>query len=149
MRLIIGGASQGKRAYVMEAYGIREDEILDGAFVEPVKIFPIEDTSVGGTGEIACAKMEKCDEGFKCITNFHILVKRLLADGKDPVEIAGKLVDNNPGLIVIMDEVGNGIIPLEKSDRIWREQVGRTSCILAARAESVERIVCGFCMRIK
>ena len=133
MRLVIGGASQGKRAYVMGTYGIREDEILDGAFVEPV----------------ACAKMEKCDEGFKCITNFHILVKRLLADGKDAIEIAGKLVDNNPGLIVIMDEVGNGIIPLEKSDRIWREQVGRTSCLLAARAESVERIVCGLCMRIK
>lgn len=136
MRLVIGGAGQGKRAYVMEKYGIREDEILDGAFLKPDK--PAED---GEAPEHGCR--------MKCITNFHILVKRLLADGKDPMEIAGKLIDSNPGLIVIMDEIGNGIIPLEKSDRIWREQAGRTSCLLAARAESVERIVCGLCMRIK
>ena len=136
MRLVIGGAGQGKRAYVMEKYGIREDEILDGAFLEPDK---------------PAGNDEAVNHGcfIKCISNFHILVKRLLADGKDPMEIAGRLVDSNPEMIVIMDEVGNGIIPLEKSDRIWREQAGRTSCLLAARAESVERIVCGLCMRIK
>ena len=54
MRLIIGGASQGKRTYVMEAYGIREDEILDGAFMELVKIFPIGYVNRRNWGNCAC-----------------------------------------------------------------------------------------------
>lgn len=129
MRLVIGGACQGKRAHVMETYGIREEEILDGASLKPEKV---------------SAGMEA-----RCINNFHIFVKRLLAEGKAPREITEKLIDENPELIVIMDEIGNGIIPLEKSDRIWREETGRIGCFLAKRAESVERIVCGLCMRIK
>lgn len=129
MRLVIGGACQGKRVYVMETYGIREEEILDGASLKPEKV---------------SAGMEA-----RCINNFHIFVKRLLAEGKAPREITEKLIDENPELIVIMDEIGNGIIPLEKSDRIWREETGRIGCFLAERAESVERIVCGLRMRIK
>lgn len=132
MRLIIGGAYQGKRAYAMEAYGIREEEMLDGAETEP------ELPELVGTGF-----------RFKCIYNFHMFIKRLLEDGGEPLAITEKLIVGNPELIVIMDEVGNGIIPLEKSDRIWREQAGVISCFLAARAESVERIVCGLSMRIK
>jgi len=27
-----------------------------------------------------------------------------------------------------MDEIGNGIIPIEKSERIWREEAGKVGC---------------------
>ena len=51
--------------------------------------------------------------------------------------------------LIIMDEIGCGIIPLEKSERLWREAVGNVGCFLAERAEGVERIICGTAVRIK
>ena len=35
---------------------------------------------------------------------------------------------------VICDEVGCGVVPMEKKERDWRERVGRTCCALAERA---------------
>lgn len=55
----------------------------------------------------------------------------------------------NPDLILICDEVGCGVIPMDPAQRAWREQVGRLSCRLAARAERVERIFCGLPMTLK
>ncbi len=86
---------------------------------------------------------------FGCIDNFHLFVKRLLGIGENPIEAAEKIILENPDIMIIMNEIGNGIIPLEKSERIWREQVGKTGCFLAEKAESVERIVCGIAVKIK
>lgn len=129
MRLIVGGAYQGKRAYVMQNYGIREDEITDGASID------------AGSKDIT--------DIFKCISNFHILIRNILEAGKDPMEVTGRILAKNPNVVILMDEVGNGIIPMEYAERIWREQVGKCGCFLATQAESVERIVCGIATRIK
>ena len=42
-----------------------------------------------------------------------------------------------------MDEIGCGIVPMEKSERVWRENAGRCGCIIAANSVKVIRIVCG------
>lgn len=55
----------------------------------------------------------------------------------------------NPDVILICDEVGCGVVPVEPEQRAWREQVGRLCCRLAARAERVERIFCGLPMVLK
>ena len=55
----------------------------------------------------------------------------------------------NPDVILICDEVGCGVVPVERERRSWREQVGRLCCRLAARAERVERIFCGLPMVLK
>jgi len=51
--------------------------------------------------------------------------------------------------VVICDEVGSGIIPMEYSERLWREQTGRLCCALAKKADRVIRITCGMPMAIK
>ena len=61
----------------------------------------------------------------------------------------GALLARNPGVIVICDEVGCGVVPAVPAERAWREQVGRLCCRLAARAERVERICCGLPMVLK
>lgn len=53
------------------------------------------------------------------------------------------LLAQNPSLICICNEVGCGVVPAVAEERIWREQVGRLCCRLAARATCVERIFCG------
>jgi len=45
--------------------------------------------------------------------------------------------------VVICDEVGSGIIPIDAGDRLWREAVGRLCCRLSDEAEAVVRVFCG------
>ena len=60
-----------------------------------------------------------------------------------------KLLSANPGIILICDEVGCGVVPADPARRARREAVGRLCCRLAARAERVERIFCGLPMTLK
>ena len=52
-------------------------------------------------------------------------------------------------VILICDEVGCGVVPVEPAQRARREAVGRLCCRLAERAERVERIFCGLPMVLK
>lgn len=126
MRFIIGGAYQGKTEFAVKKYNLSPLEIADGEEIDVCEI----------------AK-------FKCVKNYHLFIKKILENGGDPVKITAKIIAENPDLTVIMNEIGSGIIPIEKSERIWREQVGIVGCMLAENAESVERIVCGIRTKIK
>ena len=59
------------------------------------------------------------------------------------------LLEANPDVILICDEVGCGVVPVEPAQRTRREAVGRLCCRRAARAERVERIFCGLPMVLK
>ena len=59
------------------------------------------------------------------------------------------LLEANPGVILICDEVGCGVVPIAREERVWREAVGRLCCTLAQRADTVERIFCGIPMTLK
>lgn len=67
------------------------------------------------------------------------------------------LTRENPGLtaadipdcIVICDELGCGVVPLDPAERAWRERTGRLCCALAKRASHVDRVFCGIAMRLK
>ena len=60
-----------------------------------------------------------------------------------------ELLTANPDLILICDEVGCGVVPIDPAQRAWREDVGRLCCRLAKRAERVERIFCCLPMTLK
>lgn len=62
---------------------------------------------------------------------------------------AERICRENPEVIIICDEIGCGIVPLEKSDRDYRENVGRIMCRVVERAEHVERLICGIPQRLK
>lgn len=51
--------------------------------------------------------------------------------------------------VVICCEVGSGIIPIEKKERVAREAVGRLCVVLAKNAEKVVRIQCSIPTVIK
>ncbi|MFP3152890.1 bifunctional adenosylcobinamide kinase/adenosylcobinamide-phosphate guanylyltransferase [Lachnospiraceae bacterium ZAX-1] len=51
--------------------------------------------------------------------------------------------------VVICNEVGSGIIPLEHAQRELRETTGRMCILLAKRAERVIRLICGIPTVIK
>lgn len=51
--------------------------------------------------------------------------------------------------IFLMNEIGCGIVPLEKKDRIYRELSGRFMCQLAKKVEQLYQIVAGYEIRLK
>ncbi|MBR5381733.1 MAG: bifunctional adenosylcobinamide kinase/adenosylcobinamide-phosphate guanylyltransferase [Oscillospiraceae bacterium] len=51
--------------------------------------------------------------------------------------------------VVVCDEVGSGVIPLEKRDREAREATGRLCVLLAREAEKVVRVVAGIPVVLK
>ncbi|MBQ4637721.1 MAG: bifunctional adenosylcobinamide kinase/adenosylcobinamide-phosphate guanylyltransferase [Clostridia bacterium] len=66
-------------------------------------------------------------------------------------ELVQKDIENAPSLldelikkeVVICNEVGSGVIPINKEDRLGREATGRLCVQLAMRAEKVVRMVSG------
>ena len=103
--------------------------------------YEVPDNQVSNTFEAS--------ENARIFHNFQQAVQKLLSSGEDPMKKLEYLLLVNPDLIVICDEVGCGVVPVDREERAWRETVGRLCCWMAERAESVERVFCGLGMRLK
>lgn len=126
MILVTGGAYQNKKQAACRLFDAEESDFLDGGSCDMQAIF-------------SCRALE----------NFHLYVRRYLKSGKDPAEFAAELAEKNPRLLIVTDEIGCGIVPIEKEERYWREQNGRICCALATQAETVVRVVAGIPTVIK
>ena len=73
------------------------------------------------------------------LDKLHLLTRRVLERGGNPAELLPALI----GKIVICDELGCGIVPIDRADEDWRECTGRLCCDLAAQADLVIRVTAG------
>lgn len=126
MRLIIGGYKQGKLDYLLSETGLPEILVEHGAECDL-------------NGEL---------HG-KVLNHLHLLIRRLMEQGNDPEKAIEKIVDEHSDIILICDEIGCGIVPVEPFEREWREMTGRICCALAQRAERVDRVYCGIATTLK
>ncbi len=84
----------------------------------------------------------------KIFDDFHVKMKEYFLNGGDREEFLRK-VFNNGFKVIISDEIGCGIVPIDKYERLWREEVGRGLCEVAKRCDEVWRVFCGIGIRIK
>lgn len=126
MDLIIGGCHQGKTEYVMDTYGYCREDIANGE--------KLEGADMGGK---------------KCLNHFHLLVRKLMEQNIPVEEYLERLFAGNKIEVVLTDEIGCGIVPVDAFEREYRETVGRQCCILAQRAGKVQRVVAGIANTIK
>lgn len=126
MKLIVGGAFQGKKAAACKRYHILDEEFEDGTTCELERIY-------------TC----------RGVYHFHEYVRRLLEDTGDTGDLAERLYAANPHIVIICNELGYGVVPIQPFDREYRETVGRICCKIAEHSEEVIRIVSGLCMVIK
>lgn len=90
-------------------------------------------------------------EKYKMIKDYQEIIREQLKAGKEPLEEAKRLLagkdrekpDESEKFVILCDEVGCGIVPMDAFERKWREQTGRVCCFLAERAEQVIRVQCG------
>ena len=166
MKLIIGGAFQGKTQAALDMTGLGELDIIDG-------------------GSCSLQEIQNARGPF-ILDRFHELVRRVLDDGMEETEhpeqaerpeqeehpeqeeraeqaehvqqavsLAGleQLVTDGTlageALAVVCNELGCGVVPMERSDRAWREKTGRLLCELAKQAPEVYRVTAGIAVRIK
>ena len=125
MIMVIGGAYQGKYGFAQNELGVK-DGWIDG---------------------------EQCryEEIFSCraIQHFHDLVKRCMARGINLDHLAEELMERNPDIVIVTNEQGYGVVPIERFDRQYREYLGRICSSLAANSNAVYRIICGIGTVIK
>ena len=153
MELYIGGFAQGKLEYVQNK---KAEEAISIAMVIDCAQSDYQKTLQSIDNKI---KNENADvnnianvNDIVIINHLHLWVKDLLREGMEEAAVQLTIlswVATHPNTILICDELGNGIVPLEKMERIWREQTGRLMIELAKQAERVERILCGLGQRLK
>ena len=67
-------------------------------------------------------------------------VQNLAANATDLEKLADELAAYD---VVIVTEIGGGIVPIDPAERAAREAAGRLACLLAARADCVVELFCG------
>lgn len=153
MELYIGGFAQGKLEYVQNKKAEEDISIamvIDCAQSDYQKTLQSIDNKI--KNENADVNNIANVNDIVIINHLHMWVKDLLREGMEESEVQSTIlswVATHPNTILICDELGNGIVPLEKMERIWREQTGRLMIELAGQAERVERILCGLGQRLK
>lgn len=80
-----------------------------------------------------------------CVRDLHLAIRGM----DDPRAEIGSWLETHPEGVLICDEVGCGVVPMDKEDRAWREAVGRICCELAPHAEAVYKVTCGLGLRLK
>lgn len=109
MIMIIGGISQGKRAYANGHY----------------------------------------TDADKHIFYLNEFLREHFENGSDADFEIEKRIKADPSLIIITDEIGSGVVPIEKKEREFRDFTGEIQVQLAEKADEVIRVICGIGMKIK
>ena len=138
MELYLGGMAQGKLELACRRHPLAL--VLDEKKLEEALFM-----------DKAQAEMPDVEE-WVIWDHFHLFVKSMLAKGTEPAaiwELVAKGIEETPNLCIVSDEIGNGIVPMEKEERTYREETGRLLCKIAGKARSVERVVCGIPVKIK
>ena len=111
--LVIGGAYQGKTAYVREKYGLAEGEIL------------------------VCSEEKEPDFRAHFISHLERYVLFCLKKGKKPELRFAE------GAVLLSDDISCGIVPMDPLFRRWREETGLFLREVAGRSHMVTRVSCG------
>ncbi len=127
MVLIVGGRSQGKLAFARSLFPeYKELDFGDGRVESPDELL-----------------------NFPCLCHFETLVQKLLKAGQEPAAWLEDYLGQHPDAVIISDEIGSGIIPMDPFEEEWREAAGRALCDLAGRSAAFYRVICGCGQRIK
>ena len=124
MILVTGGCFQGKTDYACRTFGIERKDAVDGMTC------PLEAV-----------------ESAALLYHFHEYIKRLMMEEKEfSVE---EVLLKNPNIVLVTNELGYGVVPVDRFDRAYREKTGRVCCQVAKVSKEVHRVVCGIGTVIK
>lgn len=154
MEVYFGGAFQGKLEYVLEKKGclkvadgagcslkdIKEAQVLNHLHLYIKRLTYKEGAAYNTTVDDTIT----ADDTITVDTTADdTITADTTAKTMSAAEIINDIYEANHDIILICDEVGGGIVPLKKEDRIYRETVGRALCCAVKKSDRVERVMCG------
>lgn len=132
MILVIGGAEQGKREWLKRQFNIADAEIAEGGSLA---------LNPGEVPELS---------GKRALYGLQELLARVAGwSDEDKEKLLAGLFALPADFAIICDEVGLGLVPVERAGREYRDLVGHTCCRLAGASAQVWRVFCGIGQRIK
>lgn len=125
MILIFGGTYQGKTEYAKEHWDFNESDIF------------------------YCEEKLSIDLSKKVIVGLEKFVFACTCEGSEAKDVLKSYDEPLTDKIFIVDDVSQGIVPMDPDRRAWREAVGRTLLWLGREADEVHRVFCGLGQRLK
>jgi hypothetical protein len=126
MELIFGGAYQGRLEYAKSEYNLTDEDIF----------FCSDDR----------AEIDISKPAVYCIEKFLLACIRA---GLDPAEEFADIYDALADKIVICTDISQGIVPVDRELRMWREAAGRAMVRMAKDAQTVTRVFAGLPLALK
>ena len=119
MVFITGGAYQGKRAFAAERFALEDKDIYE------------------------CTEDSEPDWDSRCVTHLERYVFYCVTHDVVPEDrFRGDAV-------LIGDDIFCGVVPIDVTERAWREESGRFYGRISSRAEKVWRLFCGLPLELK
>lgn len=150
MVLITGGAWQGKTEFAKKYLRERAESRC-----MKKKDFPAQndrdDIKYSGGLKIVNGETVQTEELQRAdlVTDMHLWIAKLLRENKDVYQEINEMTEQNPEIVITVNELGCGVVPIDAFDRNWRETTGRICCLLAQKSTEVYRVTCGIATRIK
>jgi len=141
--LVTGGFGQGKLTWVLNN--------RRAGYWQNIKITDENSDIADLNAFIPENELFMKDKTLYIINHLHLIIK---SKGREQTllwlnGLISRCSQSGSSLIIICDELGCGIIPLDASDRQYREDVGRIMCSLAEKAGHVYRVICGIGQKLK
>ena len=125
MILVFGGSYQGKLEFAKETFGITENDVF------------------------TCTVDSEIDWSKKVLYNLDQSFLRHVREGKESREVLKDHLDQLKDKILIVNDISQGIVPMERENRDWREMTGRAMLYISKEADEVYRVFCGLGSKIK
>lgn len=125
MVLIFGGAYQGKVEFALEKFNLSKKDVFD------------------------CTDLEDIDYSAKVINNLDQRILGFVREGVEAKEVLSLNIEKLKDKVIIVNDISQGVVPMEKELRAWREMVGRAMLYLSKEADQVYRVFCGIGQQIK
>ena len=126
MIFIFGGYAQGKLNFALKKYELDYSDVFDA-----------QQNEFSGYG------------GERIINHFEYMIKKWLEYDEDPFIKTEEILDVLNSCVIISQEVGCGLVPVDKYERRFREAVGRANCVISEKADTVYRVCCGLGLKLK
>lgn len=125
MIVIMGGACQGKLDYATQRFSLSAQDIEH------------------------CSAEAGLNLDKACIYNLHLYILGAVRRGENPIEFMEKNLAILEDKIIICDDICSGVVPIQKENRLWRDNTGKIMQILCRNADEVVRLFCGLPEKIK
>ncbi len=139
MILIFGGAYQGKLDFAKEKFNLTDEDVFN-CWDAPL-------CHIGKGDCTLCSDMILWNK--KIINNIDQVFLHLVKADADVDAFLGNFMERLEDKIVIVNDISQGVVPMEAELRAWREATGRAMLKLSKEADEVYRVFCGIGQQVK